>query len=222
MDLITQMLMMAAGCGGTDPGGGTALVGFNTNTNLAAGNFVTITKPAGVQVGDLMLVLLNGNFTHGGAWINSSFTFGYAGSNSVPSVGVAYRVATQADVDNTLVYTFTTNTTSTSRNWRATMVVYRNVTWQKISSEQSIRAGDLITTGPSLVFYFAAWTNNATPTAPPVNMTLLFNVTATTGTSMAVFTETRAATAAAGANKEPTFDVTPNNGKSLLFALTTS
>ena len=223
MDFNTQMLMMAAGCGGTDPGGGTALVGINTNTNLAAGNFVTVTKPAGVQVGDLMMVLLNGNMNTGGSWSNSSFTFGFAGSNSYPGLGVAYKVATQADVDNTTGYTFTTSGTNTSRNWRATMVVYRNATWQKIGNEQNIKSSDLGTTGPSLVFYFAAWTSTATPTTPPVDMTLLYgNAPDSNGTAMAVFTETRAATAAAGASKEATFSGSPSSGKTIMFALTTS
>jgi len=206
--------------GGTNPGA-TALVGINTVTLLASGYAITAMKPAGVQVGDLMVVLLNGS--NSSIWSNPSFTMAFAGSNNAPGLGVVYKVATQADVDSTTGYVFTSSNTNASRNWRATMVVYRNATWQKIGNEQNIRASDIATTGPSLMFYFAAWTGTgATITADPVGMTQLYAVAPdANGAAMAVYTETRAATAAGSGNREVMLQGSIGGGKSIMFALTT-
>lgn len=157
------------------------LIGTSSN-NITSSNVTSIdlSKPAGTQAGDFVVVMLTGGggSNNVGDWTNTDFTFLYENTTSgTVNSAIAYRVLTGSEGAS---FTFTT---SNACKLSGELVVYRGATQISASTQNLQASGSTLTansiTGSvnSILFaMFAQQNDNAAFSSAPGDLTLLRTV----------------------------------------------
>lgn len=185
-----SMLSRLASLGGVKPRPTFVAVG---TTNTSGSGTVTINKPTGLQVGDLMVVFLSAINNNGVTWTQlTGWTEVLDSASSGPSQDIQWKIATSADVASS---TFTFTSSSGGSGYTGSIAAYRSASFDVVgaatrTTNGSVTASAITVSGDNsvLIGAFIQSNNGATITTAPSGMSQI-SYSSVAGGTLALYSQ---------------------------------
>ncbi len=144
----------------------------------AGGGAVTLNKPSGLQVGDLMIAMLIHNNSSGVTWTQlTGWTEVLDSATAIPSLAIQWKIATSADVSAS---TFTFNSSTSGQVHTGFLAAYRGAAFDVVGSATRAASSSVTASGITvssansvLIGLFANTSTSVSVSSGPSGMSLV-------------------------------------------------